>query len=272
MTTQNRTGSGINDPVPETDNWDQHWTDFTAASENAPSTRYRFRLCLRLLRIRSGGLGVRLLEIGSGTGAFAKAFLNRYPRAEYLGLELSQTGVEAGRRQAPAGRFLQKNLLQHSNAGEQIAFQATHVICMEVLEHVDEPIMLLRNATEYMMPGCRIIVTVPGGTLHEFYRHIGHRRHYSKGDLGRLLADTGFTVERVYDAGFPFFNIYQLLIKWRGARLVKDATGRGSFPVRLGSVIFTALFRLNLMRWGWQTIGIASYPGPKQAAPTHHTH
>jgi SAM-dependent methyltransferase len=266
MKSHHRSGSELNYAAPETDNWDQHWTDFTAASENAPSTRYRFRVCLRLLRISGDGEGVRLLEIGSGTGAFAKAFLNRYPRAEYLGLELSQTGVEAGRRQAPAGRFLQKNLLEDPHAGEQIAFHATHAICTEVLEHVDEPILLVRNATEYMAPGCSIIVTVPGGTLHEFYRHIGHRRHYSKRDLRLLLEDAGFRVERVYSAGFPFFNIYQMLIKWRGARLVNDATGRGSFAVRFGSVIFDALFRLNLMRWGWQTIGIASYRGSEQAA------
>jgi trans-aconitate methyltransferase len=270
MNAQNRTGSGHT--APEIDNWDQHWTDFSAASENAPSTRYRFRVCLQLLGIPGKGQGVRLLEIGSGTGAFAKAFLNRCPRAEYLGLELSQTGVEAGRRQAPAGRFLQKNLLQDPNAGEQIAFQASHVVCMEVLEHVDEPVLLLRNATEYMMPGCRLIVTVPGGMLHEFYRHIGHRRHYSKRDLRQLLEEAGFTVERVYGAGFPFFNIYQTLIKWRGARLVKDAAGRGSFAVRFGSFIFDALFRLNLMHWGWQTIGIASFQGPKRAAPTNRTH
>jgi hypothetical protein len=130
-----------------------------------------------------------------------------------------------------------------------------------VLEHVDDPVTLLRNAAAYVAPGCRLIVTVPGGWLHEFYRHIGHRRHYKPEELKHLLESAGLRVEKVYGAGFPFFNIYQMLVTMRGKRLAQDAVGGGSFMVRAGSVIFDALFRLNLMFWGWQTVGVAYYGG-----------
>ena len=78
-------------------------------------------------------------------------------------------------------------------------------------------------------------------------------------ELRQLLESAGLRVEKVYGAGFPFFNLYQMLVKMRGKRLVKDATGRGSLMVRAGSMLFNALFRLNLMFWGWQTIAVAYY-------------
>jgi 2-polyprenyl-3-methyl-5-hydroxy-6-metoxy-1,4-benzoquinol methylase len=36
-------------------------------------------------------------------------------------------------------------------------------VCSEVLEHVDRPRELLANAAAYLAPGCRLVVTVPGG-------------------------------------------------------------------------------------------------------------
>jgi SAM-dependent methyltransferase len=241
------------------DDWDQHWTNFSASSDNSPTTRYRNRLCLRLLGIKGNGEGSKIVEIGSGTGIFARELLDRFPRAEYLGLELSETGVAAGKKQAPRGNFVQRNLLEPGDSSSMIRFNATHALCCEVLEHVDEPATLLRNAAAYFAPGCKIIVTVPGGWLHDFYRHIGHRRHYKPEELRQLLTSAGMRVDKVYGVGFPFFNIYQMLVKWRGKRLVQDAADGGSLLVRVGSAVFDALFRLNLMFWGWQTIGIAYY-------------
>src|SRR5690242_15018676 len=40
------------------DDWDQHWTEFSAASDMGPATRYRQRVCLRLLGIKAGDEGV----------------------------------------------------------------------------------------------------------------------------------------------------------------------------------------------------------------------
>src|SRR5262249_2841353 len=143
------------------DNWDQHWLDFSAASESAPATKYRTRLILRLLDIDANDPTVRLLEIGSGTGKFAEDFCARYPQSKFLGIELSQMGVEMSVRRVPSARFLKRNLLLPSEPGQVFDFQATHALCSEVLEHVDEPDVVLRNAIPYMGPHCKLVVTVP---------------------------------------------------------------------------------------------------------------
>src|SRR5262249_7683225 len=142
------------------DNWDQHWQDFGASAEKGPGPKYRRRLMFKLLGVGAPGVGVRMLEIGSGTGEFAEEFCRRYPRSRYLGLEPSRTGVEVSSRRVPAATFLQRDLLQPVRAEEVPDFGATHAICSEVLEHVDEPVVLLRNASRYMAPGCKLVVTV----------------------------------------------------------------------------------------------------------------
>jgi SAM-dependent methyltransferase len=248
------------------DDWDQHWSQFGAVSEIGPTPKYRRRLIFKLLTVAPQGRGVRMLEIGSGTGEFAEEFCKRYPRSEFLGLELSSVGVEVSKQRAPAACFLQRNLLQPAGADEFPDFAATDALCTEVLEHLDVPAVLLRNASAYMAPGCRVVVTVPGGPMNAFYRHIGHRKHYSPVELRGLLEGAGFTVERAYGAGFPFFNLFRLFITWRGDKFVRSVSGTPSPLVRAAGKAFDLLFRLNLNVMGWQTIAVARYrPGFSRA-------
>jgi hypothetical protein len=133
-----------------------------------------------------------------------------------------------------------------------------------VLEHVEDPEALLANTRAYLAPGCRLIVTVPGGPMSAFDRHIGHRRHFTAKSMGGLLEQAGFIVERSVRAGFPFFNLYRLIVLLRGERLVDDvARGGGTRPARLVMRIFGVLFRLNLTSspWGWQVLAAARFPG-----------
>jgi hypothetical protein len=130
-----------------------------------------------------------------------------------------------------------------------------------VLEHLDDPASLLRHAAAYMAPGCRLVVTVPGGWRSAFYSHIGHRRHYTPAQLGGLLESAGFTVERAYAAGFPFFNLYRMLVTLRGRELISAAARAPTRLMRASGALFDALFRLNLMHpWGWQTVAVARLP------------
>ena len=244
---------------PQADNWDQHWTDFSEASEMGAATKYRQRLAIKLLAVQASGAGVRLLDIGSGTGGFAKVFCERFPQAALHGLEMSPTGVALAGRRVRRAVFEQRDLLERLPDGAAARFQATHAVCCEVLEHLDDPLVLLRNAAAYMAPGCRLVVTVPGGRPNVFDRYIGHRRHYTGQELRQLLESAGFEVERASGAGFPFFNIYRLLTTWRGERLKQDVSGPPSLMVRVGTVIFSLLFRFNLMSAGWQTVAVALY-------------
>ena len=241
------------------DDWDQHWTEFSAASEMGPATRYRQRVCLRLLEIKPGGQGVRLLDIGSGPGGFAELFCAQYPFAQYRGLDSSATGIQLASYRVPHAEFEVCDLMEPVREGQTARFGATHAVCSEVLEHLDDPATFLRNTKAYMAPDCRFVVTVPGGQPNAFDRYIGHRRHYTASELRQLLEGAGFTVELATGTGFPFFNLYRLLTTWRGERLKQDVAGPPSLMVRAGTLLFGALFRCNLMSVGWQTVAVARY-------------
>jgi SAM-dependent methyltransferase len=243
------------------DDWDEHWTQFGDSAELGPTPRYRRRLINSLLNIDAAGTAVKFLEIGSGTGEFAEEFARKYPRASYLGLELSLTGVQVSQKRVPSASFAQRDLLHPLDTDELAGFGATHALCSEVLEHLEDPARLLKNAARYCASGCRLIVTVPGGPMNAFYQHIGHRQHYSPAALAALLERSGFSVESAFGAGFPFFNLFRLLIALRGPKFVSDVSGPPSTTVRIASKIFELLFRFNSSKFGWQTFAIARYRG-----------
>ncbi len=248
------------------DNWDQHWRDIASTTEAGPAPKYRTRLILDLLAREGPPAGAQLLDIGSGLGDFVAAFHARFPKNEAVGIELSGTGVLTASRKVPQARFYQRDLLMPVKPTDTAGISATHAVCSEVLEHLDDPRILLENAARYLAPQCRLIVTVPGGPMAEFYQHIGHRRHYRARELKEALEQAGFTVERVAAPGFPFFNLFRLLVTLRGKRLIEDVSvpvAESPLHVRIGNAIFAALFRLNLGFGGWQLIAIARWPGPR---------
>lgn len=256
----------MHDPVCDgyaaVDDWDRHWMDFGAVAELSPATRYRRRLALRLLGQAAPGDAVRMLEIGSGAGQFAAEFLAQSPRAQFLGLELSRTGVQMASGRVPGAQFLQCDLLAQAPPDVALNFRATHALCSDVLEHLNDPARLLRRTAAYMAAGCQLVVTVPGGWYSAFYQHIGHRRHYTPAELTDLLESAGFAVERACAAGFPFFNLYRMLVTLRGPGLIAAAARAPSFLMRASGAAFEALFHLNLMHpWGWQTVAVARYRG-----------
>jgi SAM-dependent methyltransferase len=243
------------------DDWEEHWREYADAATRNPAQEYRRRLVLSALAAHPPVR--RLLDIGAGTGDLAADVHRSFPAAEILGVDVSSSGVAAAREKVPDAVFLQRDLLQEQTDEDSHRAWATHAACSEVLEHVTEPGRLLRHATAYLAPGCTLVVTVPGGPMSAFDHHIGHRRHYTPDDLRRLLADAGFVVERASGAGFPFFNLYRLVVIARGKRLADEAADRKpSVLARIVMNAFRVLFRLNLARtpWGWQTVAVARLP------------
>jgi SAM-dependent methyltransferase len=239
------------------DDWDRHWHALESANIINPAQEYRRHLIRENLCLDPAT--ARVLDIGSGVGEFLRVLHIQHAGIPKLGLEMSHCGVEIASHRLPQALFLQRDLVFGNDDPKEHRGFATHAVCSEVLEHVDDPGRLLRNARAYMADGCRLIVTVPGGPQSRFDKYIGHRRHYTPSDIRKVLTDAGFTVEFATGAGFPFFNLYRLLVILRGQWLVNDASGPPGISLRIASSIFRILFNLNIARsgLGWQTIAVA---------------
>ena len=182
-------------------------------------------------------------------------------------LPASNAAVPPPPRAGSRSRFTQLDLLQPVtlDPGQPAAGYA---VCSEVLEHVEDPVLLLRNSKSLLAVGCRVVVTVPGGPRSAFDRHIGHHRHFKAADLRGVLTDAGYAVERVLRAGFPFFNIYKLAVIARGRRLIADMEGRtpDTTPSRVelaATRFFDMGFKHNRDDFplGWQMAAVARVPG-----------
>ena len=255
----------------QVDDWDQHWSSYAEAAALNPAQAYRRKLVFELLGLEAAPKPIRLLELGSGQGDFARDLVSAHPEVELAGLELSATGVEIAARKVPQGRFFQCDMMRPITPPPGLAGWATHAVCTEVLEHVDDPTAMLRNVRPLLAPGCRLAITVPGGPMSAFDRHIGHRGHFTPARLGDVIRDAGLEAERVSGAGFPFFNIYRLFIVARGKALIRDLDQAGGRELpsaaRVAMRAFDRLFRWNrsdTMR-GWQIVARASEPAKRGA-------
>jgi trans-aconitate methyltransferase len=244
------------------DDWDLHWSSYADAAAYNPAQIYRRKLVFSFLFGGKDTKPRRVMDIGCGQGDFALDIRRAYPDAEILGLDFSHAGVEYSKRKVPDGTFIQQDLSRYQEPPEQFKGWANYAVCSEVLEHTDDPAMVLENVKPYMAPGCKLVITLPGGPMSEYDKHIGHRKHYSRKDLRALLEKTGFQAETVTGAGFPFFNLYRLAVVCRGKKVIQDyaeAGGRLSLFARTVLRLFSFLFLFNLKRspFGWQMVAVA---------------
>jgi cyclopropane fatty-acyl-phospholipid synthase-like methyltransferase len=248
------------------DNWEQHWEQYHQSAEENPAQNYRRDVVFSVLGIQGRGRGARILDIGSGQGDMIAAVHQQYPEAELLGVELSHSGVAISGQKVPVARFVQRDLLLAADPPKGQKAWATHAICSEVIEHIDDPALLLRNARQYMAPDCRLALTAPGGPMSAFDKHIGHRKHWRPEEVKRVLREAGFESQSVHGVGFPFFNLYRCLVILRGRKLIQDVSaspsGTASPAARVAMAVFHRLIRpkLNSSRHGWQMVARARVP------------
>jgi len=245
------------------DDWDAHWNQYAESATDNPAQRMRHRFIGRLLGEDRTTSPMRILDLGSGQGDLVAKLASLLRAAEFVGLELSASGVAISERKVPAAKFFVTDMFHPPPSLQVYSGWATHAICSEVLEHVDDPVGFLKQALPFLAEQGRLIITVPGGPMSAFDRHIGHRQHFTSAKIRAILERAGYGVDRIYRAGFPFFNLYRLLVTARGKRLAADVeSGGGRHSSRLASVamrVFDFLFHANLLDspFGWQLVATA---------------
>ena len=239
--------------------WDTHWNNFGLSSRLNPAQAFRRRLVRKLL---GSAPPVTILDIGCGPGDLLTELSAQFPDAQLTGVDVSASGLEQAQAKLPKANFLQADLTLGPAEKKQPEL-ASHAICTEVLEHVDEPATLLRNVAPLIAPDGTLVVTVPGGPMSAFDKHLGHRRHFTKAALKAVLEEAGFEAKSVSAAGFPSFNLYRLTVLLRGEKLIDDTEGSPPLLARLVMMMFSVLLYIGLPNspWGWQIVALAKRRG-----------
>jgi 2-polyprenyl-3-methyl-5-hydroxy-6-metoxy-1,4-benzoquinol methylase len=248
-------------PEHDQDAWDQHWSSFSGSASLNPAQNYRRRLVLGQIAALGCQRG-RILDVGCGQGDLLLDLSRAFGQASLAGIEPSAEGVRQSKAKVSGARFAQSDLQASPRLPVWARGWADAAVCTEVLEHLDQPQRLLEHLRAALKPGAPLLVSVPSGPLSAFDRHVGHRRHYSRRDLQGLLQGAGYQVSWVRRAGFPFFNLYRLVVISRGEKLAAEAAGEPRGLARLAMRAFDLAFKFNLPSapWGWQLFALARTP------------
>lgn len=141
----------------------------------------------------------RILDVGCGTGANL-LMLSKYGDAE--GVDVSEDALAFCRE-----RGLENVKL---GAAEQLPYDDDTfdlVTALDVVEHLDDDLAGLREMRRVLRPGGRVLLFVPTfmflwGLQDDVSNH---RRRYRMPELGRVLEQAGFEVERTTYANITFF-------------------------------------------------------------------
>jgi SAM-dependent methyltransferase len=115
-----------------------------------PEAILRFERAVRMAEIQAGQ---RILDLGAKRGRLAAAI---GPDVAYVGLDLSSENVEAAQAAGLDVRL--------GDVGGSLPFGAAEfdrVFCLELLEHVPEPLALLREIRRVLREDGRAVVSVP---------------------------------------------------------------------------------------------------------------
>jgi glycosyltransferase involved in cell wall biosynthesis len=145
-------------------------------------------------------IGARVLEIGAGIGNITTELL---PRDFYVASDINPHYLAYLRNLALGKPYLE---VDHIDVGDPAALARWSgcfdtVVCLNVLEHVPDPLAALRNMRSALRPGGRLVLYVPQGqwlysSLDEV---LGHRCRYRKQGLAEEVRQSGFELESMRD-------------------------------------------------------------------------
>ena len=205
--------------------------------------------------------GRRVLEIGSGTGNLTRRLI---PRDQYVASDVNPLYLSTLQSLTSDRPYLDVTLTDVTRGETFPAVEGGFdtVICLNVVEHVDDDVGALRNIRAALSADGRAIVLVPQGpevfgTLDEV---LGHKRRYTPATLSAAAAEAGFDVETVLH-----FNRVGRPAWWLNGRLLRRRHF-GLLQVVLLNAL-TPVFRLVDRALPFDALSLIAVLRPRAGAP-----
>lgn len=143
---------------------------------------------LRFLRPNIGSWQGRVLDVGAGEAPWCDLM----PDAEYFGVDVAAS-AEFGMSRNPRITYYDGHVLPFADGNFD------HVLLVEVLEHVPDPVTLLMELKRVLRSGGSLVMTVPwSARLH----HLPHDyTRFTRYRLNDMLTSVGFTDVTIEERG-----------------------------------------------------------------------
>ena len=144
--------SQLSRPDPEVGNPDK-WKQYLSDSRIS-----FFSELLELMREhRIPIAGQRVADFGSGTGYLLKKVADQFADVVLTGFDTFAVANQLAARFCPMAQFF--------STLEATSTQFDLIFCTEVLEHLTDPQQQLRSLAQRLLPGGRLVLTVPDGRI-----------------------------------------------------------------------------------------------------------
>jgi glycosyltransferase involved in cell wall biosynthesis len=182
-------------------------------------------------------IGDRVLEIGAGTGNMSFLLM---PRQLYWATDVNPHYLDYLARLRAARPYMRVGFTDGGNWETFPAGQSFDtVVCLNVVEHVQDDVGALRNIWNVLDDGGRAVILVPcGPRLYSSMDEVlGHFRRYTQDQLSGVAREAGFHVEQMLK-----FNRAGVVAWWLNGRILRKKTfGLGQIKMLN---ILTPIFRL----------------------------
>lgn len=213
-----------------------------------PAPRHRKRLIFNYLK----GVDFKsVLDVGCGQGYMLQMVAKRLRVKKMAGVDISSALIKENKRNFPSIEFdtldLEKNFLKQ---------KFDLVMCQETIEHIDDYKLAIKNLCA--MSKRYVLITVPTGKIFKSDRIYGHYRHFKPKVIKQELEKNGFGVVKHMKWGFPFHNLYKILVNQGDVTTRYNAYARSfSLTQKLLAHFLYGLFFLNLPYYGFQLVVLA---------------
>ncbi|HXH39021.1 MAG TPA: class I SAM-dependent methyltransferase [Thermoanaerobaculia bacterium] len=234
------------------------WRNFSLANELSPAQRHRWRLVVH--ELKGAPRRAVVVDMGCGSGALLERIGLVFTDARLVGIDMEPGALALARQRLPSAEFVQGDL--DDDAGAGLRDRADIVVCSEVLEHLATPERALRLAHDILRPEGRLVVTVPSGTMNDFDRAIGHRKHYRLDELTDLIEGAGFRDVHASAWGFPFHTLFRIALSAAPGTTGQFRDDRIGVFQRAIFQLLNILFYLNVRSrtFGRQLVATAARP------------
>jgi glycosyltransferase involved in cell wall biosynthesis len=146
-------------------------------------------------------VGRQVLEIGAGIGNLTHQLVARRERYYATDIDPEHLARLTTRFQHRPNIDIRPCDLTNPADFEGLEGRVDSVVCLNVLEHVKDDLLGLRNIHRALRPGGRAVVLVPHGQeiFGALDEALGHHRRYSQVELRSKMEKIGFRVERILE-------------------------------------------------------------------------
>lgn len=178
----------------------------------------------------NGKTGIRILDIGCGSGNLGAYLKSIWPTVQIVGVTFSQEEANLARLYLDEVIELDINLIND----QSISGKFDYIICSHVLEHLYNPQKVLNVLSVYLNNGGYLVIALP---------NVLYYKQRVKFALGYFrYSEYGGIMDTTHYRFFDFFSAKSLV--WNSSDLILESTKAiGNFPLPFFRRIFPEIAR-----------------------------